>query len=129
MDVVIELLFLFSPLLVIIFAMVLGRYLEKQHYRSIHQREHTFLPIPAVTAKSIWDDRGVQSAKVCVESVVVSVDHFKRFLAGFRIFFDGEMKSYSTLLDRGRREALLRMKAEAPDADLYLNCRLETPTL
>jgi len=33
------------------------------------------------------------------------------------------------LIDRGRREALLRMKEWAPDADVFLNCRLETASI
>ena len=34
-----------------------------------------------------------------------------------------------SLLDRAKREAILRMKQSCPDADLYLNCRLETSTI
>ena len=61
--------------------------------------------------------------------MVISVDYFKRFLMNFRRIFGGEIKSYSPLLDRGRREALLRMKESHPHADLYLNCRLETSAI
>ena len=43
--------------------------------------------------------------------------------------FGGEMKSYSSIIDRGRREAILRMKESCPDADLFLNCRLETSSI
>ncbi len=62
-------------------------------------------------------------------SVVVSVDHYKRFLAGFRMIFGGEMHSYCSLIDRGRREALLRMRESFREADLFLNCRLETASI
>ena len=61
--------------------------------------------------------------------VVVSIDYYKRFLMGFRKIFGGELRSYSPLIDRGRRESLLRMKESCPDADLFLNCRLETSTI
>jgi uncharacterized protein YbjQ (UPF0145 family) len=43
-------------------------------------------------------------------SVVVSVDYFKRFLAGLRTLVGGRVTSYETLLDRARREAILRCK-------------------
>ena len=43
--------------------------------------------------------------------------------------FGGEMKSYSSVIDRGRREAILRMKEASPEADLFLNCRLETSSV
>ncbi|MGB5413298.1 MAG: heavy metal-binding domain-containing protein, partial [Polyangiales bacterium] len=56
-------------------------------------------------------------------------DHFKRFLSGFRMIFGGEIRSYSSLIDRARREAVLRMKESQPDADAFLNTRLETSTI
>jgi uncharacterized protein YbjQ (UPF0145 family) len=62
---------------------------------------------------------------------VVSVDYFKRFLAGLRMFFGGRVKSYESLLDRGRREALLRCKeaARAQGYQAVINVRLETSRL
>ncbi len=61
-------------------------------------------------------------------NVVVSVDYFKRFLANLRRFIGGRIKSYESILDRARREALLRMKTEALDRgyDAVINVRLET---
>ena len=106
-----------------------GRYAERRHYRSIREREEVLRTTPAVTARTWADGRSVAEAELAVGSVVVSVDHFKRFLMGFRRIFGGEIKSYSPLIDRGRREALLRMKESHPDADLYLNCRLETSAI
>jgi uncharacterized protein YbjQ (UPF0145 family) len=60
---------------------------------------------------------------------VISVDHFKRFLSGFRMIVGGEVRSYSSLIDRARREAVLRMKESQPDAHAYINTRLETSTI
>jgi uncharacterized protein YbjQ (UPF0145 family) len=58
--------------------------------------------------------------------VVVSLDYFKRFLAGLRQIFGGRVRSYESLVDRGRREAILRMKDQARSADIIVNLRLET---
>ena len=71
----------------------------------------------------------IESAELVTGSVVISVDHFKRWLSKFRKIFGGEMKSYVSVIDRGRREAVLRMKEAQPDADIFLNCRLETSTI
>ena len=107
-----------------------GHHLEKKHYKSIHEREEKFLSIPAVTfAKTYPLERPVQRVALSTGSVVVSVDYFKRFLSIFRNIFGGEMKSYSSIIDRGRREALLRMKEAHPNADAFLNCRLETSSI
>jgi uncharacterized protein YbjQ (UPF0145 family) len=59
----------------------------------------------------------------------VSIDHFKRFVSAFRMIVGGEVRSYATLIERARREAVLRMMESRPDADAYINTRLETSTI
>ncbi len=108
---------------------VAGRWAENRHYTSIRGRERGFLTIPAVTAHTLDDPRPVVDSRLAIGSVVVSVDHYKRLLMGLRKIFGGEVRAYSSLIDRGRREAILRMKESAPGAHLYLNCRLETSTI
>jgi uncharacterized protein YbjQ (UPF0145 family) len=71
----------------------------------------------------------VARAELATGSVVVSVDYYKRFLAGLRNLFGGEVRSYSPLMDRARREALLRMKEQAVGADMIINVRLETSSI
>jgi uncharacterized protein YbjQ (UPF0145 family) len=58
-------------------------------------------------------------------------DYFKRFLASLRNIFGGRVQSYESLLDRARREAILRMKAEARalGADMVFNIKLETASI
>ena len=43
--------------------------------------------------------------------------------------FGGRVSAYETLVDRARREAILRMKEEAKGADIILNMRLETSSI
>ena len=124
---------LILSLAVFVFLLLLGLWAghraERRHYASIRERERRFVSTPAITAKTWGLDRPVAEARLVAASVVVSVDYFKRFLAGLRMLVGGEMASYSSLIDRARREAWLRMKEQAPDADLYLNCRMETSTI
>ena len=122
-------LFISIPFLVLLLAYVTGKIAEKRHYKRIHAREEQWAGIPAITGKYIPDLPPVASSELVVGSVVVSVDHFKRFLSTFRKFFGGGLKSYASVIDRGRREAILRMKEAAPDASLFLNCRLETSSI
>lgn len=119
----------FWPLILIAVGYYAGRAAEKKHFRDIRRREEKFAPIPVTTTKTFASERPVAEARLCVGSVVVSIDHYKRLIAGLRNIFGGEMTTYSPLLDRGRREAILRMKAECPDADMYVNLRLETATM
>ena len=107
-----------------------GTWAEKRHYRSIEQREKTYLHLPAITVKNVnVDDAKIQQAKLVYGSVVISIDYFKRILAGLRNIFGGTVKSYETLVDRARREALLRMKEMAPDSVMIVNVRIETSTI
>jgi uncharacterized protein YbjQ (UPF0145 family) len=103
---------------------------EKRHYRSILERERRFLHLPAVTLKEhVAGEAEILDAALVYGSVVSSVDFFKRILAGLRNLFGGAVRSYETLVDRARREAILRMKEMAPEATLIVNVRLETAVI
>ena len=117
------------PLLLLILGYAIGRIAETRHYASIREREAALLGVPALTSRHLENDRPIEWSRMSVGSVVVSVDYYKRFLSAFRMLFGGEMHSYSSLIDRGRREAILRMKEACPDADVYINCRLETSSI
>lgn len=120
---------LLMPLFLLVFGGTLGKILEMRHFKSIRAREANFLHAPAVTVRTLDDPRPVARAELVVGAAVVSVDHLKRFFFSFRKIFGGEVRSYSPLIDRGRREALLRMKESAPGAHLFMNCRMETSTI
>ena len=121
-------LLLFLTLIVV--GYVFGTLLEKRHYRSIQRREKVFLNLPAVTMKTVTSpDDKITSAELVYGNAVISIDYFKRILAGFRNFFGGTVKSYESLIDRARREALLRMKEMAAGATVIINVRIETSTI
>ena len=109
---------------------VVGTLVEKRHYRSIHEREKKLLYLPAVTMKNVINpDKKIASAELVYGSAVISIDYFKRFLASLRNIFGGTVKSYESLIDRARREALIRMKEMAGDATVIVNVRIETSTI
>ena len=117
-------------LILITIGYIAGTLVEKRHYRSIQKRENAFLNLPAVTMKGVdYPDEKVKSAQMVYGSAVISIDYFKRMLAGLRNIFGGTVKSYETLIDRARREALLRMKEMAGSATVIVNVRIETSTI
>lgn len=115
----------------ILLAYITGTLVEASHYESIERRERDLLGIPAVSSKEIEETEEILEAELVSGSVVISLDHFKRFLAGLRNIVGGRIKSYETLLDRGRREAILRMKEKARQrgADIILNMRFQTSSI
>ena len=106
-----------------------GTWAEKKHYRSIQKREKLFLNLPAVTFRKIDEPGQVEQAQLVAGSAVISIDYFKRFLAGLRAIVGGRVKTYESLLDRARREAVLRMKQQASGADMIVNMRIETSSI
>lgn len=117
------------PLFLVLLAMITGSILERRHFESIRQRELELARIPLLTGKEYPSDRTVAQVQLVQGAAVISVDYFKRLLAGLRMVFGGELKSYGSLLDRARRESLLRMKAQCPNADLIINVRVETSSI
>jgi uncharacterized protein YbjQ (UPF0145 family) len=117
------------PLLLLIIGFVVGRAAEKKHYRSIIERERKYAVLPATSLKRVAFPAPVAEAFLVTGSAVISVDYFKRFIAALRNLIGGRVTSYESLIDRARREAVLRMKAAAGNADMILNARLETATI
>lgn len=104
---------------------------ERLHYQSIKQREQALLDMPVVTWEEEFPPERIQGASLVSGSAVISIDYFKRLLAILRNLFGGRVKSYESLVDRARREAILRMKQRARElgADIILNMRLETSAI
>lgn len=109
-----------------------GRYAERRHYASIIARENKYRQqILLIQSRIPPESSYTPDSKLVTGSVVISVDYFKRFLAGLRSFFGGRVKSYENLVDRARREALLRMQEQAIKlgADKVINLRIETSSI
>jgi len=106
-----------------------GSWAERKHYRSILAREKDFLHLPTVTLREVAPTEKIEQARLVTGSAVISVDYFKRVLAGLRALVGGRVKAYESLLDRARREAILRMKEQAPSADVIVNLRIETSSI
>ncbi len=103
---------------------------EKKHYKAIEAREQAFLIMPAVTFwKASMTNAVILKAELVSGNAVIAVDYFKQFLAGLRKIFGGPVRSYESLLDRARREAILRMKEAAGNASIIVNVRIETSTI
>ena len=110
---------------------VIGTIAEKRHYKSIIERERRTLKMQVMTAEPSLNDDKVKAVFMVNGSAVISIDYFKRLLAQLRNVFGGRVKSYESLIDRARREAILRMKEEAlkKGAKVIFNLRLETSTI
>lgn len=110
---------------------VVGRVRERKHFESIAEREAALIGIPAINARfPPADPSAIQMSQMVYGNAVISIDYFKRILAGLRMLFGGRISAYESLIDRARREAILRMKENAPAGTrMIINLRLETTTI
>lgn len=119
------------PLLILVVAYLIGGLIEKRHIVNIREREAKLHGFPMVSFNTMPNTWQATSSQLVVGSVVISLDYFKRVIAGLRGLIGGRIKTYEPLLDRARREALLRMgeSARAAGYDAVFNVRLETSRL
>ncbi len=116
------------PLLLLLVGYGVGRALEQRHYASIRQRERALQGVLVLSTRYVPEGVAPRDAVLVSGGVVVSSDYFKTFVAGFRNLFGGRFRGYESLLERARREAVLRMKQEAQSqgSRLVIGVRFQT---
>ena len=119
------------PILILVATYFIGSWIEKKHFKNIREREAKAHGFPVVSFDTMPDDWNVNNSHMVSGSMVVSLDYFKRVIAGLKGLVGGRIKTYEPLLDRARREAILRMTEEAQQQgyDAIFNVRLETSRL
>lgn len=105
-----------------------GSHIEKKSYEDIRAREAQTMHVPMVTFGAKQQMPATADSAMFVGSVVVSADYFKIIVANLRNLVGGRVTVYETVVDRGRREAILRMKEQAIawGANQVANVRIET---
>jgi len=108
-----------------------GRLAETRHFKSIIEREGRYQSLLTFSSRLPPPDIGLVNSTLVGGNVVISVDYFKRIAAGLRGLIGGRVTTYETLIERARREAILRMKEEAKrkGATFVINVKLETASI
>lgn len=109
---------------------VFGRLAENRHFKSIRQREGVYKDILCFSER--LPPPGPPADVVLVSgSAVIAVDYFKVIAAGLRNLIGGRVHAFETLIERARREAILRMKEDAKSrgSNLIVNVKLETSSI
>ena len=108
-----------------------GRYVEKKHIESLKKKEQHYNYMPLITGEWKSQIQANQEGQIFGAGVVIGADYFKSFVAGLRGLLGGRLSTYESLLDRGRREAIVRMqeKAENWGAEKVINVIIETAVI
>ena len=128
MDLLIQL-GIFLALLLI--GLLFGRVAEKRHFAHIAKREADLRDILVFNERRLPEGESFHEAALVTGSVVIAEDYFKKVSAALRGLVGGRLTAYESLMDRGRREAVVRMKEEARrrGATMVFNVRFETSSL
>lgn len=113
----------------LVVSFITGSIVEKQHFSSLRQRESKARRQPIVSHEQLPKDKKILHSSMVSGSSVVAAEYFKSFTAGLRGLIGGSVSSYESLLDRARREAVLRMRERSPSCDVIVNIRIETTQL
>lgn len=127
-----EFLSLIFTCITLFFCFSTGTILEKQHYKRIKKREVALFKKPYINfSKEVISNSNIKVARLVTGEVVIACDRFKEFVHSLKTLFGGNVSVYESVLDRGKREALLRMreKAQMINADIIVNTKIETSML
>ncbi len=123
-------------LLIIIGSLVLayftGTIIEKNHYKKIVKREINLYKSPCISSgKLVASSSKVKKTYLVSGSVVLACDYFKMFIAGLINIFGGNVSAIESVMDRARREAILRVREQAlrMSARAVINLKIETVML
>lgn len=121
----------FLPLVPIVLGLVTGKFIELRHLRKLALRELALEGVKRCNLRSVPVELKVGESFLVTGSAVIATDYFKVFAASLRGLVGGEMRAYRTLMNRARREAVVRMleQAQGRGADSVWNIRLETSTI
>ena len=135
MEFLIGLLFFLVPLIVC--GVIIGRTLESRHLKRLaeHEVSHKdFLvtqlkSFPEAAMGSQLQNAGAAATPqlLCTE-VVIASDYLKNFFASWRNIFGGEVRSYSRMTDRAKREAIARLVTEAEGLGYNAICNVRVET-
>lgn len=106
-----------------------GGFAERRHLRNLATREANNGGFFISQVKLFPGlARGPKAPTIVISEVVIATDYFKTFLAALRKIFGGELRSYRSLLDRARREALQRLveQARTQGYNAICNVRIES---
>jgi uncharacterized protein YbjQ (UPF0145 family) len=119
---------LIIPVALIVVGYLAGRFNERRHYRLIREGEDRYRDLLVHSGRELPPAMIRHQARMVCGSVVISVDFFKVLLAGLRNLVGGRIGAFESLIDRARREAVLRLQANARElnADAVFNLRFET---
>ena len=105
-----------------------GRYNERKHLQYLDEQEQRLAYIRVNNSRF---NESTFPGHMISSNVVISHDYFKYAIANVQNMLGGRLTSYESVVERARREAIIRLKLEAEKmgADQIMGIRLSTTEL
>jgi uncharacterized protein YbjQ (UPF0145 family) len=101
------------PLLLLLLGWLIGGQRERAHLRDLARREALNADVLRTDLRAYGPADPAAGALMVTSEVVIAADYCKVFLSGLRNLLGGNLRSYETLMERARREAVLRLIEQA----------------
>ena len=113
------------------FGFSIGTIVERRHFRRLKEREAALRDLLVTDTKTLPAGYAPRPFGLVTGQVVIASDYFKTFAAGLRKLVGGDLRTYETLMERARREALVRMMESAKQmgANRVINVRFSTSNI
>ena len=117
--------------ILLILGFSIGSLVERAHFKRLAEREAQLSHILVTNLRTLPSGCVATSFGLVTGEVVIASDYFKTFAASLRKLVGGELRMFESLMERARREAVVRLKEEAErmGATHVSNVRFETSNI
>ncbi|SHI19488.1 YbjQ family protein [Ferrimonas marina] len=122
---------LLITLALLVIGYLFGQHAEQSHFRRLRAAEAELQSLLLFSEKRIPEQFQPCEVRLVGGNTVIAVDYFKVMAAFLKNLFGGRLVAYESLVERARRESIIRMKREAKalGAQAVFNVRLETSSI
>lgn len=119
------------PAALLILGFSIGTLTERAHFKRLAKHEAGLKHIVLSDLRTFPRPETSAPFGLVTGEVVIASDYFKTFAAALRKIVGGELRAYESLMDRARREAMVRMMRSAADmgATHVVNIRFSTSNI
>ncbi len=113
------------------FGVFIGGFVERRHFKRLAKKEAALADIFVTNLKVLPKGCVSHQCNLVMGDVTIASDYFKTFAATIRKLIGGELRTYETLMERARRESLVRMLEQARQfgANAVINVRFGSSSI
>lgn len=115
----------------IVLGFTVGGFVERRHFKRLAVAEAALSDMLVTDLTVLPYGTATQLCGLVTGEVVIASDYFKTVAAKIKGLFGGELRTFETMIERARREALVRLVTHAKEigANRVYNVRFESSNI